>query len=907
MEFLPSVSFAKLYWVFTLLITLLGVDPQGLSGGLAMLWKDGNEGSLLGFSHNHIDMRIVMEDGVLWRLTGLYGEPNRSRRENTWRLLKELAEDDTLPWWAAIFPASKLVNLGTSSSDHCPIFLEPVAQPRFSTFHRFRFENAWLREPMCYQIVQSCWEEITSGGIMNKLELCASTLDQWGKEITGNFKGRIKLCKDQLRLLKGNRDSASLQLYDEAKKELFEVLEQRETFWKQRAKHFWLKGGDKNSKFFHLSATKRKRHNQIIKLKDSQNNWVDWENGLSGLIYDYFSTLFTASNSNCHEVVASVSRVVPEAANLEFSRPVSEEEVKTAVFHMHPDKSPCPDGMTPTFYQKCWHIVKTDVIGLVQQFFTSGSFVNGCGDANVVLIPKKKSPQVMQDLRPIALCNVLYKVVTKVMTNRMKPFMDTIVSDSQSAFIPGRLISDNVMVSFEILHYLRRKRQDDSYLYCKATTQEAMRIQELLRKFELASGQRVNFAKSSIFFSSNTELAVRNQICSMLDMSIAEDGSFYLGLPSTISRNKTTVLGYLRDKVRNRLKTWEGRFLSKGGKEVLIKSVVQALPSYAMNVFLLPLEISRDIEQLITKFWWRSSKDDNKGIHWMAWDRLCKHKKGGGMGFRNFRISILLFLVNKLEGSMVWGRGCKLLASTVEHENSFKIQNRVAAADLCCNVATVCWAIWGARNELVWKRKSFNPIDIVAFANRYLDQWRCAQSSDMESSWPLLRARDVVERWTAPHGNSVKLNVDAAMFNNGEQYGIGLVVRNGSGLLIEGRTELFNGQVEPVLAEAIGIREALSWIKDSRWQDVYVETDCLNVVQAIHCSTEMISLFGLVIKDCKKMLANLNNVFVSFIKRSANVVAHSFARAAILYPDCSFSLESIPTELLPSLIAEVVI
>ncbi|XP_060972219.1 uncharacterized protein LOC133038174 [Cannabis sativa] len=177
----------------------------------------------------------------------------------------------------------------------------------------------------------------------------------------------------------------------------------------------------------------------------------------------------------------------------------------------------------------------------------------------------------------------------------------------------------------------------------------------------------------------------------------------------------------------------------------------------------------------------------------------------------------------------------------------------------------------------------------------------------MESSWPLLRARDVVERWTAPHGNSVKLNVDAAMFNIGEPYGIGLVVRNGSGLLIEGRTRLFYGQVEPVLAEAIGIREALSWIKDSRWQDVYVETDCLNVVQAIHCSTEMISLFGLVIKDCKTLLANLNNVSVSFIKRSANVVAHSFARAAILYPDCSFSLESVPTELLPSLVAEVVL
>ncbi|XP_060959144.1 uncharacterized protein LOC133030423 [Cannabis sativa] len=133
---------------------------------------------------------------------------------------------------------------------------------------------------------------------------------------------------------------------------------------------------------------------------------------------------------------------------------------------------------------------------------------------------------------------------------------------------------------------------------------------------------------------------------------------------------------------------------------------------------------------------------------------------------------------------------------------------------------------------------------MLLFANRYLDQWRCAQSFECESSWPLLQARDVVERWTASHGNSVKINVDAAIFNNGEKYGIGLVVRNGSGLLVEGCTRLFFGQVEPVLAEAIGVREALSWIKDRRWRDVYVETDCLNVVQAIHCSTEMILLFG---------------------------------------------------------------
>ncbi|XP_060959351.1 uncharacterized protein LOC115700177 [Cannabis sativa] len=117
----------------------------------------------------------------------------------------------------------------------------------------------------------------------------------------------------------------------------------------------------------------------------------------------------------------------------------------------------------------------------------------------------------------------------------------------------------------------------------------------------------------------------------------------------------------------------------------------------------------------------------------------------------------------------------------------------LAAVDLCCKAATICWAIWGARNELVWKGKGINPEDIVAFANCYLDQWRCAQSSEMESLWSLLQTRNVVECWTAPWGNSIKINVDTTLFNNGDSYGIGLVVRNGSELLIERHIKLFFG------------------------------------------------------------------------------------------------------------------
>lgn len=128
-------------------------------------------------------------------------------------------------------------------------------------------------------------------------------------------------------------------------------------------------------------------------------------------------------------------------------QPIEEAEVKRALFHMHPDKSPGPDGMSPGFYQKYWGIVGEDVTKMVKTFFDTGLFEEHLTDTNIVLVPKKKNPQVMTDLRPISLCNVVYKIASKVLANRLKDVIDHIISETQSAFIPGRLISDNIMIS----------------------------------------------------------------------------------------------------------------------------------------------------------------------------------------------------------------------------------------------------------------------------------------------------------------------------------------------------------------------------------------------------------------------------------------------------------------------------
>lgn len=138
---------------------------------------------------------------------------------------------------------------------------------------------------------------------------------------------------------------------------------------------------------------------------------------------------------------------------------VSVEEVRAALFQMHPDKSPGPDGFGPGFFQHFWDVIGSEVTMFCRRFIESARLPERANDTFVVLIPKKPNPESMKDLRPIALCNVLYKVAAKVCANRLKPMLEGLISSAQSAFIPGRLITDNIMLAYEAHHFLKRKTQ----------------------------------------------------------------------------------------------------------------------------------------------------------------------------------------------------------------------------------------------------------------------------------------------------------------------------------------------------------------------------------------------------------------------------------------------------------------
>lgn len=145
----------------------------------------------------------------------------------------------------------------------------------------------------------------------------------------------------------------------------------------------------------------------------------------------------------------------------------------------------------------------------------------------------------------------------------------------------------------------------------------------------------MNFDKSALTFSPNTPQVLAEEIAGDLSVSVVDGHGIHLGLPTITMRNKRCQFGFLRDKVIQKINGWSAKMFSQGGREVLIKSVLQAIPSYSMSCFRLPYSLCHDLEQLCAKFWWQG-KEGKRGLHWLNWDSMCLPKCRGGLGFRRF-------------------------------------------------------------------------------------------------------------------------------------------------------------------------------------------------------------------------------------------------------------------------------
>ena len=167
---------------------------------------------------------------------------------------------------------------------------------------------------------------------------------------------------------------------------------------------------------------------------------------------------------------------------------------------------------------------------------------------------------------------------------------------------------------------------DDSLLFCQATQDEVQEVVDILQLYAKASGQLINLVKSSIFFSSNVDVAQRDWIKNRLDVKEVDKFETYLGLPTLIGRSKYQTFAYLKDKVWKKLQGWKGNLLSKTEKEVLIKAVPQFIPTYTVGVFQLLVKLCNEINSLCARFWWGQTGNERK-IHSKSWEFLSQPKR----------------------------------------------------------------------------------------------------------------------------------------------------------------------------------------------------------------------------------------------------------------------------------------
>ncbi|GJZ46414.1 RNA-directed DNA polymerase, eukaryota, reverse transcriptase zinc-binding domain protein [Tanacetum coccineum] len=350
-------------------------------------------------------------------------------------------------------------------SDHSPGVLS-IQKGYLRKNNAFRFSNFTAGKGEFIDTVKNVWKHDVHGCYMYKLIKKMKTLKKPLKALSwshGNVYDRVRALKDELnsRQKDVNENPFDLKIKTIAAQTLNEYIEASKdelSLLQQKAKIQWLKEGDKNTAFFHNMIKARRNESRVESIKDEYGKVYEGSNVAEKFVLHFKKFLGESMPVKNIEEDLFINKINDEDV-VKMTEEVTNDEIKSAIFDIDSNKASGPDGFSSEFFKKAWEVVGKDVCLAVKEFFGSGKILGEINATLIALIPKINTPSKVSDFRPIACCNVIYKCISKILTNRIKNGLSKIMNINQSAFIPGRHIQDNILIAQELLRGYNRKNR----------------------------------------------------------------------------------------------------------------------------------------------------------------------------------------------------------------------------------------------------------------------------------------------------------------------------------------------------------------------------------------------------------------------------------------------------------------
>lgn len=360
--------------------------------------------------------------------------------------------------WAERFPSSFCQYLNFEGSDHRPIItrLEPQKKRKGGLFcyDRSLRENKEIKA----LVASSSWYSNRPCLVKDRIDKCRTNISAWMKENHQNSQEVIQSLKRKLEEVMSSPKGSEEEIQN-FNYELKAAYHKEEQFWKQRSRVLWLSLGDKNSSFFHSTTRGRRAINNLSTIDDEENISYQEENQILRVISNCFQNLFASQGITQFDCIEdTIQQSITQEQNEQLTTEHTLDEVREALFSIHPDRAPGPDGFSSCFFQSNWGVVGPAISREIIHFFRTGILPSAINQTHVRFIPKNQGARKVADYRPIALCNVYYKIISKLLTRRLQPILHLLISENQSAFVPGRAISDNVLITHEVQHYLKKSK-----------------------------------------------------------------------------------------------------------------------------------------------------------------------------------------------------------------------------------------------------------------------------------------------------------------------------------------------------------------------------------------------------------------------------------------------------------------